>query len=380
MVTTSFEVISPEFEGTDLEVAGTGFQMRLTAIPSNTPFRPPRLTPKPFVQGPQTAIVVGKKGEEIYTDEHGRVKVQFHWDRVGKKDENSSCWIRVSSTWAGNAWGAIHLPRIGQEVIVDFLEGDPDRPIITGRVYNADNKPPYALPDNKTQSGVKSRSSKEGTTETFNELRFEDKKDAEEIYFHAEKDFERIVENNDTLRVGFEKKDQGDQTIAIHNNQKLVVGNNESKDGSQTIEIWKNRTETVKEGNEKITIEKGNREVIVSKGNDTLTISHGKPHHQDQRRQEHDRGRPVDRTQGGRQQHQDHAHRNYAQVDDDQDPSRRHVPGQRQHRQGRGQRHPGNQRGSRKDQLGRSSHQETKCLHQIRISKSENRNKSKILN
>ena len=263
----------------------------------------------------------------------------------------------------------IQLPRIGHEVIVDFLEGDPDRPIITGRVYNADNKPPYALPANKTQSGVKSRSTKEGTTETFNELRFEDKKDAEEIYFHAERDFERIVENNDTLRVGFEKKEQGDQTISIHNNQKLVVGNNESKDGSQTIEIWKNRTETVKEGNEKITIEKGNRDVIVSKGNDThqiatgnrevkidkgndtLTITTGEPDHQDQRRQEHDRGRPVDRTQSGRQQHQAHAHGHHLEIDNDQDRSRRHVPGKRRVWQGRGQQHPGNQRGSRENQL-----------------------------
>jgi type VI secretion system secreted protein VgrG len=275
VVSASYELLSPEYEGSDLEVVGSGYQMRLTAITSSTPYRPPRWTPKPFVQGIQTAIVVGKQGEEIWTDEHGRVKVQFHWDRLGTKDENSSCWIRVASTWAGNAWGAIQLPRIGQEVIVDFLEGDPDRPLVTGRVYNADNKPPYTLPDNKTQSGVKSRSSKEGTPENFNELRFEDIKDAEQIYFHAEKNFDRVVENNDTLKVGFEKKDKGDQTIEIHNNQKLVVGNSEAEDGSQTIEIWKNRTETVKEGNEKVTIEKGNRDVIVSKGNDTHQIAEG---------------------------------------------------------------------------------------------------------
>jgi type VI secretion system secreted protein VgrG len=275
VVSASYELFSPEYEGSDMEVVGSGFQMRLTAIASNIPYRPPRWTPKPFVQGIQTAMVVGKAGEEIWTEEHGRVKVQFHWDRLGQKDENSSCWIRVASTWAGNAWGAIQLPRIGQEVIVDFLEGDPDRPLITGRVYNADNKPPYTLPDNKTQSGVKSRTSKEGTIETFNELRFEDKKDAEQIYFHAEKDFARVVENNDTLKVGFEKKDKGDQTIEIHNNQKLVVGNSEAEDGSQTIEIWMNRTETVKEGNETVTIEKGNRDIVVSKGNDTHHVAEG---------------------------------------------------------------------------------------------------------
>ena len=120
------------------------------------------MTPKPFVQGPQTAVVVGPAGEEIYTDKYGRVKVQFHWDRRGKKDENSSCWIRVSHPWAGKSWGAIAMPRIGQEVIVDFLEGDPDQPIITGRVYNAEQMPPYDLPANKTQTGIKSRSSKGG--------------------------------------------------------------------------------------------------------------------------------------------------------------------------------------------------------------------------
>jgi len=142
-------------------------------------------------------------------------------------------------------------------------------------VYNAEQMPPYVLPDNQTQSGIKSRSTKGGDANTFNELRFEDKKDAEEIYFHAEKDFHRVVENNDTLKVGFEKKDKGDQTIEIHNNQQLIVGNSNSDDGSQAIEIWKDRTETVKEGNEKVTIAKGNRDVIVSKGNDTHTVSEG---------------------------------------------------------------------------------------------------------
>ena len=275
VVAASYELLSPEYEGSDLEEVGSGYQMRLHAIPSATSYRPPRRTPKPFIRGVQTAIVVGKEGEEIWTDEHGRVKVQFHWDRLGKKDENSSCWVRVASTWAGNAWGAIQLPRISQEVIVDFVEGDPDRPIITGRVYNADNKPPFTLPDNKTQSGVKSRTSKEGTPETFNELRFEDKKDAEQIYFHAEKDFERVVENNDSLRVGFEKKEPGDQTIDVHNNQTLTVGNKDAEDGSQTIEVWKDRTATIKEGDEKLTISKGNRNVVVSQGNDSHEVNQG---------------------------------------------------------------------------------------------------------
>jgi len=180
----------------------TDFHVSLEAIDLRTPFVPPRVTPKPVVQGAQTAFVVGKAGEEIDTDELGRVKVQFHWDRKGKKNETSSCRVRVAQLWAGKEWGAIHIPRIGQEVIVSFLEGDPDRPIITGSVYNGENKPPYVLPANATQSGLKSRSSKGGDAKTFNEIRFEDKKGMEELVIHAEKDFKVDVENDATWRVG----------------------------------------------------------------------------------------------------------------------------------------------------------------------------------
>ncbi len=231
---------------------------------------------KPFVQGPQTAIVVGPSGDDdIYTDANGRVKVQFHWDRLGTNDDKSSCWIRVASLWAGNGWGAIQLPRLKQEVIVDFLEGDPDQPIITGRVYNDLNKLPYTLPDNKTQSGIKSRSTTGGTEQNFNELRFEDKKDSEEIYFHAEKDFNREVENNDTLKVGFDKKNKGDQTIEIFNNQTITIGDSQANDGSQTVDIWNNRTVTLEQGNEKLEVKQGNREVDVDTGDDTHTVSKG---------------------------------------------------------------------------------------------------------
>jgi len=229
------------------------YQNSFTCIPAALPFRPPRVTPKPFVQGTQTAVVVGPSGQEIFTDKYGRVKVQFHWDRQGKNDANSSCWIRVGSVWAGKGWGAVHIPRIGQEVIVAFEEGEPDRPIIIGSVYNADMMPPYTLPDNMTQSGIKSRSTLQGTTDNFNELRFEDKKGSEQVYFHAEKDFERVVENNDTLKVGSSK----------------------AEDGSQTIQIWKDRTETVKQGNEQVTIEQGNRTVNVNTGNDSHNIKQG---------------------------------------------------------------------------------------------------------
>lgn len=259
------------------EAAGEAeYSNSFVCIPATVVFRPERRTPWPKVSGPQTAVVVGPRGEEIYVDKYGRVKVQFFWDREGKRDENSSCWIRVAEVWAGKNWGMVFHPRIGQEVVVDFLEGDPDRPLITGRVYNAEQMPPYQLPANMTQSGVKSRSSKQGEAENFNELRFEDKKGSEEIYFHAEKDFNRVVENNDTLKVGFEKKDQGDQTIEIFNNQTLTVGTSDCSDGSQTMTIWNNRTATIKEGNETLTVEKGNRTVTVSQGDDKHEVTQGK--------------------------------------------------------------------------------------------------------
>ncbi len=164
------------------------------AIPSSVAFRPPRLARKPFVDGSQTAVVVGKSGEEIWVDKYGRVKVQFVWDREGKADENSSCWMRVGQFWAGKQWGAIYTPRIGQEVIVTFLEGDPDRPLITGSVYNADQMPPYTLPDEQTKSTIKSMSSKGGGG--FNEFRFEDKKGSEQIFMHGEKDLDIRIKND----------------------------------------------------------------------------------------------------------------------------------------------------------------------------------------
>ncbi|MCF7960440.1 MAG: type VI secretion system tip protein VgrG [Pirellula sp.] len=253
------------------------------AIPKDSTYRSPRTTIKPIIAGPQTAIVVGADGKEIWTDKLGRVKVQFPWDREGKKNEKSSCWIRVSQIWSGKGWGSMHIPRIGQEVIVEFLEGDPNQPLIIGRVYNGEQGTPYDLPTLATQSGLKSRSTPEGDKETFNELRFEDKKDNESIYFHAEKDFERVVENNDTLKVGFVKKDKGDQTIEIYRNQDVKIGTSES-DGGQTIEIWKdqketihtgNRETTITKGNDTLTVSAGNRETTITKGNDTLTVSAG---------------------------------------------------------------------------------------------------------
>lgn len=187
------------------------FTCQFTAIPFDQTYRAPRITPKPMIQGPQTAVVTGPKGEEIHVDKYGRVKVQFHWDRYGKLDENSSCFIRVSQIWAGKNWGAIYTPRIGQEVIVEFLEGDPDRPIITGRVYNDSVMPPYALPDKKNVSTLKSNSTKGGSG--FNEIRLDDTKGKEQIFIHAEKNQDIRVKSDALEFIGNErhlivKKDQ----------------------------------------------------------------------------------------------------------------------------------------------------------------------------
>lgn len=218
-----------------------------TCVPKDTILRPECITPIPRAHGPQSAVVVGPSGEEIDVDEHGRIHVQFHWDRYGNDDEKSSCWLRVTQMWAGKNWGTIFTPRIGMEVIVSFLDGDYDRPLVTGCVYNDQNKPPYALPSNKTQSGIKTRSSKDGGTEDFNELRFEDKAGSEEVYFHAQKDFMRKVENDDTLEV----------------------------DNDQTRTITNNRTTEVSQGDDTLKVGQGNRSVTVSQGNDTLAVKLG---------------------------------------------------------------------------------------------------------
>jgi type VI secretion system secreted protein VgrG len=174
--------------------SGLQFECTLEAMDANQTFKPARTTPKPEIRGPQSAIVVGSSGEEIWTDEFGRIKVKFHWDRYGRGDENSSCWIRVAQSLAGQNWGAIVLPRIGQEVLVEFMEGDPDRPVVTGAVYNGDNMPPYELPKYKTVSGVKTNSSKGG--EGFNEIRLEDAKGEEQMFIHAERNQDVRVKND----------------------------------------------------------------------------------------------------------------------------------------------------------------------------------------
>lgn len=196
------------------------FESSLTCIDAQQSFRPLANTHRPIVKGPQTALVVGPKGEEIWTDQYGRVKVHFYWDRHDQSNENSSCWIRVSQSWAGKNWGSMQIPRIGQEVIVSFLEGDPDRPIITGRVYNAEQTVPYDLPENATQSGMKSRSSKGGTPANFNEIRMEDKKGLEQLYIHAERNQDIVVEVDESHSVGH------DRNKSIGHNETVTIGNN----------------------------------------------------------------------------------------------------------------------------------------------------------
>jgi type VI secretion system secreted protein VgrG len=205
------------------------YRNTLEAIPASTPYHPPRNARRPFIQGSQTAVVVGKSGEEIWVDQYGRVKVQFFWDRHGDADENSSCWIRVAQLWAGKGWGAIFTPRIGQEVIVDFLEGDPDRPIITGRVYNADQTVPYTLPGDQTKSTIKSMSSKGGGG--FNEIRLEDLKGKEQIFVHGEKDQDIRIKHDAREWIG------NDRSLIIIQDQKEKIGrNHHSNVGQDHIE------------------------------------------------------------------------------------------------------------------------------------------------
>jgi type VI secretion system secreted protein VgrG len=250
VITALYSIHAGDFEsGSGGGASADEFRLGITLLDSQVPYRPPLRARKFRVEGPQTAIVVGASGEEIWTDKYGRVMVQFHWDRYGMSDEKSSCWVRVSQVWAGAKWGAMHIPRIGQEVIVDFLEGDPDRPIITGRVYNGDNMPPYDLPANRTQSGIKSRSSKGGAPSNFNEIRFEDKKGSEELFIQAEKNETINVKNNQSSSVGADRSLSvgGSETVSIGKSRTETVGTDESVTigANQTLKVGANRTKTV---------------------------------------------------------------------------------------------------------------------------------------
>ncbi|NNE52755.1 MAG: type VI secretion system tip protein VgrG [Sulfitobacter sp.] len=234
---------------------------RFRALKKDVQYRSPQITPWPNVGGIHTALVTGPSGEEIHTDKHGRIKVLFHWDRKGKKDENSSCWIRTMMPWTGKRWGAIAIPRIGQEVVIQFEEGDPDRPLCIGMLYNDKTMPPYELPANKTQSGVKTNSSLKGGG--FNELMFEDKKDKELVRFQSERDYEQIVKNDATVTIGLEKKDPGDLSVTVHN------------DVSETINEG-NYTELVKKGDHETTLDMGDHKTLLKQGDIEVEARAGK--------------------------------------------------------------------------------------------------------
>ncbi|HVK65566.1 MAG TPA: type VI secretion system tip protein TssI/VgrG [Polyangium sp.] len=265
-----------------------GYTNTFQCMPIDVPFRPERVTPRPTIKGVQTAIVTGPGGEEVHTDEHGRVKVHFHWDRQGGMNEKSSCWIRVSQIWAGGGYGGMWIPRVGHEVVVDFIEGDPDRPLVVGRVYHGANVPPYPLPAEKTKSTIKSNSSKGGGG--YNELRFEDKKGQEEVYLQGEKDWKilikhdkhQVIGNDEALDVGHDRKKHvgHDQSETVDHDKKIQVGNDhtENIDGNATIHVGKDHTENV-DGKESLTIGK-TRDVTVGSdqttsigGNHAITVS-----------------------------------------------------------------------------------------------------------
>lgn len=212
------------------EAPRSDYQNSFRCIPDNVIFRPERITPKPMIHGTQTAVVTGPPGEEIWPDKYGRVKVQFFWDRKGERDANTSCWIRCSQSIAGKNWGAMVLPRVGQEVVVSYLEGDPDRPLITGTVYNDDQMPPYTLPDEKTKSTFKTSSTPGG--KGFNELRFEDKKGKEQIFIHAQRNMDTRVLASSMERIG--------------GNRHLIVGSKQDKTGDQLEQVHGNKHLNVK--------------------------------------------------------------------------------------------------------------------------------------
>jgi type VI secretion system secreted protein VgrG len=253
---------------------GETYSNHLTCIPASVTYRPPRVTPKPFVQGPQPALVVGKANEEIWVDKYGRVIVQFYWDRLGKKNENSSCWIRASQPWAGGNWGAMWIPRIGQEVLVSFLEGDPDRPVITGRVYNANQMPPYTLPDYQTRSTFMSRSSKGGGSSNYNELRFEDLKGQEQIFMNAEMDMDLRVEKDSREFIGANRHliVTTNQVEQIQTDKHLHVNGNhfEAVDGNMSLNVTGNQMESVT-GNKSLAVT-GNQSESVT-GNLSLAVT-----------------------------------------------------------------------------------------------------------
>ncbi len=224
--------------GDPVETGEPGYSCSFLCMPSSVPFRPPRTTPVPILRGPQTARVVGPSGEEIYTDDQGRIKVQFHWDREGGLDEKSSCWIRVSQDWAGGSYGSLFLPRVGQEVVVDFLEGNPDRPLVTGKVYNGDHTVPYGLPDHKTRSLIKTKSYK---GDGSNEIRFEDESGSEQFLIHAQKDLDVRVLNDMKETVDNERH------LVVKGAVTMQLGSSDTTAGDTSVQVSGQRSVTVEQ-------------------------------------------------------------------------------------------------------------------------------------
>jgi type VI secretion system secreted protein VgrG len=269
------------------------FHTVFRAVMKATPFRMPLLTPRPVMPSIQTAIVTGPGGEEVAVDEYGRIKVQFHWDRKGERDDRSSCWVRTAMPWTGKNWGMIALPRIGQEVVIQFLEGDPDRPLCTGMLYNADTMPPYPLPADHTRTGIKTNSSKGGGG--YNELMFDDKKGEELVRFEAEKDFVQTVQNQAHVRVGYphgddvrKAKAKADKSMKLEVKQHLdeiVEGGNHTftvSSGEQVLKVKKDQTETIEGGVEltvtkdkKTTVEEGDVEESIKMGSKLTKLDMG---------------------------------------------------------------------------------------------------------
>ncbi|WP_420006743.1 type VI secretion system Vgr family protein [Arenibacterium sp. LLYu02] len=258
------------------EMEKDSYANTFTVMEKSIQFRAPQVTPWPEVQGIQTATVVGTSGEEILTDEHGRVKIQFHWDREGKDDEKSSCFVRVMTPWSGKDWGMVAVPRIGQEVVVQFEDGNPDRPIVTGMLYNAETKPPYKYPDDQTQLGIKTNSSKGGGG--YNELMFDDKKDSELMRIQAQKYHQTLVKDRLSMTVGLDAiakevasvdEKSYDLTIEQHMNETVKTG-----DRTELVETG-NKVETVKKGDYTETIETGNKTMTITKGDLTENIDTG---------------------------------------------------------------------------------------------------------
>ncbi|MDP4025126.1 type VI secretion system tip protein TssI/VgrG [Methylobacterium sp. NEAU 140] len=250
------------------------YRSTFVCVPAEVPIPLPPPPQKPIARGPVTGLVVGPSGSEIHTDKHGRVRVQFYWDRIGTKDEKSSCFIRVAQAWAGKSWGAVFIPRVGMEVVVQFLDGDPDRPLVTGTVYNGTNTPPWTLPDKMTKSGILTRSTKSGAVADANEISFEDDKGKEILLIHAQRDLTREVENDEKITVDHDQitEVKNDRTTTVkEGNDTLTV-----KQGNQTHEVTQgNRTHTIKTGNDSLEVSTGNRTVTIKTGNHDVKVNTG---------------------------------------------------------------------------------------------------------